>query len=96
MIPSCPRLYFEIEDHGEDHDLLSVCGPDLYFKGLFVRRGFITAVSYALRCKEGGLAFGGPPCGAWVWVNSGTHGRYTNIWGKPSKYCRNANKCLGS
>lgn len=97
-----PRLYYEIEDRGDEHDLLSVSGPSFSCRDLksdskrLLRRGFITAVSYVLRCKEDALVFGGPPCGPWVWVNSGTHGRYSNIWGKPSAYVRNANKSLGS
>ena len=40
---------------------------------------------------------GGPPCGSWIFINSGTHKRtLANVWGDPqSSYVKRANMFLG-
>ena len=62
-----------------------------------VRPGFVRAVTLALRVKEDGLYMGGPPCGPWVFMNSGTHRRrLDNIWGDlSSNYVRSSNTFPG-
>ena len=58
------------------------------------RTGLVKATSLILRTQEDGLAIGGPPCGPWIFLNSGTHGRkMRNIWGNlRSKYVQASNQ----
>lgn len=55
------------------------------------------ATCLALRVREDGLYMGGPPCGPWIFINSGTHLRtLKNIWGDLSKdYVKKSNKFFG-
>ena len=62
-----------------------------------MRPGFIRAIALTLRVVEDGLLIGGPPCGPWVFVNSGTHKRkIKNIFGDPkSSYVKRSNVSFG-
>ena len=57
------------------------------------RIGFMKALTLALRVKESGLVFGGPPCGSWIFINSATHRRrLDDIFGDLERaYVRNNN-----
>lgn len=63
----------------------------------WLRCGFVRAVTLALRIREDGLMMGGPPCGPWVYMNSGTHQRsLQNVWGNlSSSYVNRANTLPG-
>ena len=55
------------------------------------------AVRNVLRTREDGVLLGGPPCGSWIFVNSGTHQRKLagSIWGNTAlSYVRDANTTL--
>lgn len=39
------------------------------------------AIRDTMRLRRGGLLWGGVPCCSWIWVSSGTHGRYISIMG---------------
>lgn len=70
---------FDLND-GESGDILSTIG-------------FLNILRLVLQIKPGGLLFGGPPCGSWVWINRATSKRSLfRIMGDASRqYVRDAN-----
>ena len=74
----------------------------LYFKDkcwvcmLSARWGLCNIIRMVLRLVPHGLLVGGPPCGSWIYMNSGTSKRgKKRIFGDCRRlYVRNANKTL--
>lgn len=62
-----------------------------------LRQGFMRGVQLMLRLRFGALATAGPPCGSFVFINTGTSKRsYDRPLGDSKReYIRTANKTLG-